>query len=1447
MNTSHLSNPAEFVAETPGQEREKCLVEAVVAIMPEPPRTCGRQVGMQAPLQPSPTDAGRLKAPRLQAENAHNKGDNPTNLEEKILNPPRTKRISLRALTSFLVDYRHQFQPSLPLEWPMTVKSLACVPLLLMALAPTLTSQLEAQTLLNAELTGTQNRLATGAELTVQSGATLTASAGSIVDLFHATVAFPESLTLKNVNIQGTANELNNGSTITLSSGSTFTASSGSTLDLGAASITFPDTVVLTTGNQILSGKTFTSPTLNGIVTLANGASVDLGTGAMIDPIADTIQPLKWGSGGRYMLNAGYTWFKSPAYPSGVIDHLGGLGYNLGTPPVSGDVQFGTIFESRFQNDPKGVDTEYYFTWNGPVGVPVESGGRNGRRIFQSNVSWGISNYSSDRLMGSANWNFDLNSYTLRNGADADHTLDIELGANDSPRSTHTWRWYGGAAQFDGAFSIGGDITQLNVSTNSFNGPTTFNNANLTLNNATNPLITVTQTSSGDTGIHLNRNPSGLEYIQIGAADGGMISGGLSNSYFYDIVGSTVGTVRPLHFRFSSDSGGNFSNLVRFDPLGSNGVAIRSFSTTEASDATTASVVLDGGLSVAKSVRIASPSSSTSTTTGALVVAGGVGISGSLYSADYATSGTISTKGSGNSSISMDSANNSATLNLISNSIGNFRKVNFGYGSSPEINWILGYNGYFPSTWIGIYNNVSGGAMMLDANNNLYIGNKNTAISGSYNLALEGGVIDTRTTAPIVLRQNGATALTIANSTLSATFASTAQSTSTTNGALVIAGGVGIAGNQFLGGSLNLPGGGSIAGSAGALTFTSGGTSQNITLTPSGTGVVTTPGAFRAGGDLSTSATTASASPTTGALTVAGGFGLGGDLFVGGSINFSGAGLIASGGSLSFTAGGSNQNITLTPSGTGILSTAGPFSAAGAITTTATTTSTSTSTGALVVAGGFGLGGDQYLGGSLNFSGAGVLTSGGSLTISAGGTNQNITLTPSGTGSIVMTGPVTFSGNQTFAGALTLSGGGSLAGAAGSVDVTAGGTNKNITLTPSGTGSVAVTGPLSVTGNQTLAGSLALSGGGTLGGSSGSLTLAAAGTNQNVTLAPSGNGTVTLTGPVTTTGALSVSATAPSTSTSTGALVVAGGFGLAGNQFLGGSLNLPGGGSLTGATGSLTLTAGGTNQNISLTPSGSGVVVLAGPVSGSGKVNLDSATDSTSTSTGALVVSGGAAIQKKTFLGDDLVLVPTTSTAATVRLSGTTLTDIPGLWFRDGGKPTSTNVTLSSSAFTTILNGPSSGSLSLRVGNTNYLTLNATSATLQTIPLRVISASASTSTTTGSATFAGGIGVSGRTSTGSLNVGSGTSVLAIYSVTTSLDFPLIAADGGVQDLSFSVTGATVGNDVNIVEAGGAFTDAGIIVRGIVSSSGTVTVRATNTTAAAINPAATLYRLTVTKF
>jgi hypothetical protein len=100
---------------------------------------------------------------------------------------------------------------------------------------------------------------------------------------------------------------------------------------------------------------------------------------------------------------------------------------------------------------------------------------------------------------------------------------------------------------------------------------------------------------------------------------------------------------------------------------------------------------------------------------------------------------------------------------------------------------------------------------------------------------------------------------------------------------------------------------------------------------------------------------------------------------------------------------------------------------------------------------------------------------------------------------------------------------------------------------------------------------------------------------------------------------------------------------------------------------------------------------------------------------------------------------------------------------------------------------------------------------------------------------------------GALNVGTGTTINGIISTTAALAFPSVGGNGGTQNLTVTVNGAAVGDDVNIVEADGNFISAGLVLRAIVTSANTVTVRATNVTSAAITPASGTYRVTVTRF
>ncbi|MEZ0374917.1 MAG: hypothetical protein ACAI44_37875, partial [Candidatus Sericytochromatia bacterium] len=79
--------------------------------------------------------------------------------------------------------------------------------------------------------------------------------------------------------------------------------------------------------------------------------------------------------------------------------------------------------------------------------------------------------------------------------------------------------------------------------------------------------------------------------------------------------------------------------------------------------------------------------------------------------------------------------------------------------------------------------------------------------------------------------------------------------------------------------------------------------------------------------------------------------------------------------------------------------------------------------------------------------------------------------------------------------------------------------------------------------------------------------------------------------------------------------------------------------------------------------------------------------------------------------------------------------------------------------------------------------------------------------------------------------------------TASLDFGSINA-ATAADLTIAVTGAAVNDEVGIGLP--AAPTAGIIFNAFVSAADTVTVRAYNFTAGAINPAAFTFRVTVRK-
>ena len=219
--------------------------------------------------------------------------------------------------------------------------------------------------------------------------------------------------------------------------------------------------------------------------------------------------------------------------------------------------------------------------------------------------------------------------------------------------------------------------------------------------------------------------------------------------------------------------------------------------------------------------------------------------------------------------------------------------------------------------------------------------------------------------------------------------------------------------------------GGALTGGATGLTLNAGGTNQNITLAPSGTGVVTT------NSRLVVNNTTTATSATTGALVVGSNVGLsgnaGGDSYFGGNIN------------ISNTAGNPYLQVRTTQAG---------------------------GNPAVVWTSGFG-GTPQSWGAYVNYTGTDGtftirdLTAGYNPIVISKGYTQTVTFngaveaTTAGAGTIVAKGGI-FAAGKIIGSEHDLSGGASITGTAGALALTAAGTNQNITLSPSGTGNVGI-------------------------------------------------------------------------------------------------------------------------------------------------------------------------------------------------------------------------------------------------------------------------------------------------------------------------------------------------------------------------------------------------------
>lgn len=276
------------------------------------------------------------------------------------------------------------------------------------------------------------------------------------------------------------------------------------------------------------------------------------------------------------------------------------------------------------------------------------------------------------------------------------------------------------------------------------------------------------------------------------------------------------------------------------------------------------------------------------------------------------------------------------------------------------------------------------------------------------------------------------------NSTLTTTdintFSNTTDSSSTTTGAVIIAGGVGIAKKVYIGGTLSTTGATTLSstlGVTGATTLSSTlGVTAATTLssTLNVTGITTLSNNLSATGINTFSNVTDASSTTTGAVIISGGVGISKKLYVGTTLNVSGAttlsntlnvaGATTLSSSLGVT-GAVNLSNNLTISGA--TSCLGSLSVGGAFIISSVLDSSSTSTGAFVVGGGVGIAKKLYVGSDLNIAGNTTLT--GSLSLTDAATLSN-TVDISGATNIYSTLGV--SGETTLASSLSVTGSTSL-------------------------------------------------------------------------------------------------------------------------------------------------------------------------------------------------------------------------------------------------------------------------------------------------------------------------------------------------------------------------------------------------------------------------------------
>lgn len=360
------------------------------------------------------------------------------------------------------------------------------------------------------------------------------------------------------------------------------------------------------------------------------------------------------------------------------------------------------------------------------------------------------------------------------------------------------------------------------------------------------------------------------------------------NSIAMTVIPTTVSSSTTTGSFINAGGAGIAGNVFIGGTTNSTGV-ITASSTTNSTSSITGSIITAGGLGVALNTTLAgtlnvggdtaisSTTASSSTTTGALIVGGGLGVAANVNIGANLNVGGFSAKLAINDGTHIGSSNSITSNSGALNVLGDIAL----YGTTSMLGFRVG------TAAVPAFTTRSLGTRII-----LSPTISGTATDYAIGVSSVGVWYSVPTTSLVHTFYCAITPVATISST-AITASATTVSSSTTTGSLISAGGAGIAGNVFIGGTTNSTG---VVTASSTTNSTSSVTGSIVTAGGLGVALNTTlAGTLAVGGDTSISSATNSISTSTGAINTAGGVGIAKDVYIGGNLNVAGASVISGG------------------------------------------------------------------------------------------------------------------------------------------------------------------------------------------------------------------------------------------------------------------------------------------------------------------------------------------------------------------------------------------------------------------------------------------------------------------------------------------------------------------------------------------------------------------------